>query len=129
MVGTLKVAVFAGLILAALGCSEKKTTKEGQEEKILATSAEIVSRMHQMTNDIFVHKKQKGFLDSKLIAKSIHAITNDADRLELLDQLADCVLSLDVSSFDYHKQFNSLGLSCFSVSPNEEIPIKGGISK
>ena len=61
MVGTLKVAVFAGLILAALGCSEKKTTKEVQEEKILATPAEIVSRMHQMTNDIFVLEKQKGF--------------------------------------------------------------------
>ena len=108
MVGTLKVAVFAGLILAALGCSEKKTTKEGQEEKILATPEEIVSRMRQMTNDIFVLKERQGFLDSKLIAKSVLAITNDSERLELLDQLADCVLSVDVSSFDYHKQFNSL---------------------
>ena len=108
MVSALKVAAFASLILVALGCSEKKTTKEVQEEKILATPAEIVSRMHQMTNDIFVLKEQKGFLDSKLIAKSIHAITNDAVRLELLDQLTDCVLSVDVSSFDYHKQFNSL---------------------
>ena len=107
MASTINVATLASLILVAWGCSEKKTTKEVQEEKILATSAEIVSRMHQMTNDIFVHKKQKGFWDSKLIAKSIHAITNDADRLELLDQVADCVLSLDVSSFDYHKQFNS----------------------
>ena len=108
MVSTLKVAVFASLILAALGCSEKKTTKEVQEEKILATPAEIVSRMHQMTNEIFVLKERQGFLDSKLIAKSVHAITNDSERLELLDQLADCVMSVDVSSFDYHKQFNSL---------------------
>ena len=108
MVSTLKVAVFASLILAALGCSEKKTTKEVQEEKILATPPEIVSRMHQMTNEIFVLKERQGFLDSKLIAKSVHAITNDSERLELLDQLADCVMSVDVSSFDYHKQFNSL---------------------
>ena len=50
MVSTLKVVVFASLILVALGCSEKKTTKEIQEEKIHATPAEIVSRMHQMTN-------------------------------------------------------------------------------
>ena len=108
MVSTLKVAAFASLILAALGCSEKKTTKEVQEEKILATPEEIVSRMHQMTNEIFVLKERQGFLDSKLIAKSVHAITNDSERLELLDQLADCVMSVDVSSFDYHKQFNSL---------------------
>ena len=108
MVGTLKVTAFASLILVALGCSEKKTTKEGREEKILATPEEIVSRIHQMTNEIFVLKERKGFLDSKLIAKSVHAITNDSERLELLDQLADCVMSVDVSSFDYHKQFNSL---------------------
>lgn len=108
MVSTLKVATLASLILAALGCSEKKTTKEVQEEKVLATPAEIVSRMHQMTNEIFVLRERKGFLDSELIAKSIHAITNDSARLELLDQLADCVMSVDVSSFDYHKQFNAL---------------------
>ena len=89
MVSALKVAAFASLILVALGCSEKKTTKEVQEEKILATPAEIVSRMHQMTNEIFVLKERKGFLDSKLIAKSVHAITNDSERLELLGQLAD----------------------------------------
>ena len=113
MVSTLKVVVFASLILVALGCSEKKTTKEIQEEKILATPAEIVSRMHQMTNEIFVFKERQGFLDSKLIAKSVHAITNDSERLELIDQLADCVMSVDVSSFDYHKQFNSLfGIKC-----------------
>ena len=113
MVSALKVAAFASLILVALGCSEKKTTKEVQEEKILATPAEIVSRMHQMTNEIFVLKERKGFLDSKLIAKSVHAITNDSERLELLGQLADCVMSVDVSSFDYHKQFNSLfGIKC-----------------
>ena len=113
MVGTLKVAAVASLILVALGCSEKKTTKEIQKEKILATPAEIVSRMHQMTNEIFVFKERQGFLDSKLIAKSVHAITNDSERLELIDQLADCVMSVDVSSFDYHKQFNSLfGIKC-----------------
>ena len=61
MVSTVKVAALASLILVAWGCSEKKTTNEVQEEKILATSAEIVSRMHQMTNDIFVLEKQKGF--------------------------------------------------------------------
>ena len=73
MVSTLKVVAFASLILAVLGCSEKKTTKEGQEEKILATPEEIVSQMHQMTNDIFVLKERQGFLDSKLIAKFLDA--------------------------------------------------------
>ena len=61
MVSTVKVAALASLILVAWGCSEKKTTNEVQEEKILATPAEIVSRMHQMTNNIFVLEKQKGF--------------------------------------------------------------------
>ena len=40
MVSTLRVAALASLILAAWGCAEKKTTKEVQEERILATFLE-----------------------------------------------------------------------------------------
>ena len=108
MVSTLKVAAFASLILAVLGCSEKKTTKEGQEEKILATPEEIVSQMHQMTNDVFGIKQREGRLDFRNVSKSISAITNDETRLELLDKLSDCVLSFDVSSLSYYHQNNAL---------------------
>ena len=108
MVSTLKVAALIGLSLTILGCSEKPISKGGADDAIITNPTEIVSRIHQMTNDVFARAEMKGFLDSSDVLKSIYAVTNETIKLEMISHLMDCALSLDVSSLNYCRQFNAL---------------------
>lgn len=102
------MTIVAGAMLFDLGCTEKPAEVSRKQDDVLTDPSAIVARMNQMTNEVFVLKERKGFLDDRLISKSIAAITNDIARLQLVDRLSDCVLALDVSRLSYQYQYNAL---------------------
>ena len=104
MVDTLKVAALIGLSLTVLGCSENPIPR-GADDAIITNPTVIVSRIHQMTNDVFARAETKGFLRSSDILKSIYAVTNETIKLEMISHLMDCALSLDVSCLNYCNAF------------------------
>ena len=94
--------------LIALGCSEERDVAVSEEICVATGPSEIVAQMSRMTNEIFEVKKLKGFLDERRVAASLAAVTNDDVRLELVEKLADCVLSLDLSRLSYRDQHNAM---------------------
>ena len=100
--------IVAGAMLFALGCTEKPDAVSRKQGNVLSDPSAIIARMNQMTNEIFELRERKGFLDDRMISKSIAAVTNDAARLQLVDRLSACVLALDVSRLSYQHQYNAL---------------------
>ena len=102
------MTIVAGAMLFALGCTENPDEVSCKQGDVLSDPSAIIVRMNQMTNEIFELRERKGFLDDRIISKSIAAVTNDAARLQLVDRLSACVLALDVSRLSYQHQYNAL---------------------
>ena len=102
------MTIVAGAMLFALGCTENPDEVSRKQGDVLSDPSAIIVRMNQMTNEIFELRERKGFLDDRIISKSIAAVTNDAARLQLVDRLSACVLALDVSRLSYKHQYNAL---------------------
>ena len=104
-----KRIIFAVIaVLVVFGCSKQQETENKDENLILIDPAKIVARMSQMTNEIFEIKERNGFLDERSIAASISAITNDDVRMEFVDKLSECLVSLDISRLSYRDQHNAI---------------------
>lgn len=95
-------------VLGLVGCSDKEPAKEPSDDIAVTDPVGIICLMDRMTNEFFTSETQKGNLDCTRIAKSLHSVTNETVKLQLIDQLLDRILSLDVSRLDYHGQCNSL---------------------
>ena len=95
-------------VLGLVGCSDKEPAKEPNGDIVVTDPVGIICLMDRMTNEFFTSETQKGNLDCTRIAKSLHSVTNETMKLQLIDQLLDRILSLDVSRLDYHGQCNSL---------------------
>lgn len=102
------VAALFGLALTILGCSEERDVMVPVEVLVATDPSEIICLMDRMTNEFFTSETQKGNLDCTRIAKSLHSVTNETVKLQLIDQLLDRIISLEVSRLDYHGQCNSL---------------------
>lgn len=111
------MTIVASVMLVALGCTKKPDEVFRKQDDVLSDPSAIIVRMNQMTNEIFELRERKGFLDDRIVSKSIAAVTNDAARLQLVDRLSACVLALDVSRLSYQHQFNAL-LSIEDVMKN-----------
>ena len=95
-------------VLGLVGCSDKEPAKEPSGDIVITDPVGIICLMDRMTNEFFTSETQKGNLNCTRIAKSLHSVTNETMKLQLIDQLLDRILSLDVSRLDYHGQCNSL---------------------
>ena len=95
-------------VLGLVGCSAKEPAKEPSGDIVVTDPVGIICLMDRTTNEFFTSETQKGNLDCTRIAKSLHSVTNETVKLQLIDQLLDRILSLDVSRLDYHGQCNSL---------------------
>ena len=95
-------------VLGLVGCSDKEPAKEPSDDIVVTDPVGIICLMDRMTNEFFTSETQKGNLNCTRIAKSLHSVTNETMKLQLIDQLLDRILSLDVSRLDYYGQCNSL---------------------
>ena len=102
------MTIVASVMLVALGCTKKPDEVFRKQDDVLSDPSAIIARMNQMTNEIFELRERRGFLDDRIVSKSIAAVTNDATRLQLVDRLSSCVLALDVSRLSYQHQYNAL---------------------
>ena len=110
MGNALKIVAVIFALLIGSGCT-RQAEWTGDPRLARPEVQEVVAQIHDLTNRLATIEVDAAFPWQDQVTNAISAITNQTERIALLDELTDCLLALNVSSLTYRRQLEALKIT------------------
>lgn len=110
MGNALRLAMAVSVCLLGAGCTKEREWT-GDPRLSRPEVQEVVAQIHGLTNWLSNVEHGSGIEWRDQVMNAIAAISNNTERIALLDELTDCLFAQDVSSLNYRSQFKALDIT------------------